>query len=47
MPKVIPKRTFLLKTENGKDTIAKKGESMTVTVEEFKKFKSDFIELKK
>ena len=47
MPKVIAKRTFLLKSENGKDTIAKKGEAITVTNEEFKKFKSDFIELKK
>jgi hypothetical protein len=47
MPKVISKRTFLLKSENGKDIIAKKGEAITVTPEEFKKFKSDFIELKK
>lgn len=47
MPKVISKRTFLLKRENGKDIIAKKGESMTVSAEDYKKFKSDFIELKK
>jgi len=47
MPKAISKRTFLLKRENGKDIIAKKGEAITVTVEDLKKFKSDFIELKK
>lgn len=47
MPKVISKRTFLLKHENGKDVIAKKGEAIVVSAEEFKKFKNDFIELKK
>jgi len=45
--KVIPKRSFLVKHENGKDLIAKKGEAMQVSEADFKKFKKDFIELKK
>lgn len=47
MPKVIAKRNFLLRTENKKPVIAKRGEAMQVSNEEFKKFSSDFIELKK
>jgi hypothetical protein len=47
MPKVISKRNFLLKVEGGKNVIAHKGQAIQVTDAEFKKFKSDFIELKK
>lgn len=47
MPKVIAKRSFLVKHSSGKDLIAKKGEALQVTDEDFKKFKKDFIELKK
>lgn len=47
MPKAIPKRTFLLRNENNKSVIAKKGEAIQVSSEELKKFKSDLIELKK
>ena len=47
MPRVIAKRNFLLRTEGQKSIVTKKGEAIQVTPEEFKKFRSDFIELKK
>jgi hypothetical protein len=47
MIKAVPKRTFLLRRENGVDVIARRGEFIMVTPEELKKFKVDFIVLKK
>lgn len=47
MPKAIAKRSFVLKVENNKAVIAHKGQAIQITDAEFKKFKSDFIELKK
>jgi hypothetical protein len=47
MIKAVPKRTFLLRRENNVDVIAKRGEFIMITAEELKKFKVDFIVLKK
>jgi hypothetical protein len=47
MPKAISKITFLLRKENKNVVVAKKGEAVTVTSDELKKFSNDLIELKK
>lgn len=47
MIKAIAKRNFLLRRENGVDVIAHRGIAIMVTMEELRKFRKDFIVLKK
>lgn len=44
MPKLTPKRTFLLRVEEGKDVIAKKGQKIDVTEEEHRRLFNYFTE---
>jgi hypothetical protein len=44
MPKLTPKRTFLLRHVEGKDTIARKGMKIDVTDEEHKRLGNYFVE---
>lgn len=44
MPKLTPKRTFLLRHVEGRDTVARKGEKIEATDDEWRRLHNYFLE---